>query len=420
MNAAPGAVALAAALERRERRAGHVLRECLERIAGHEAELQAFAHLDAAPALARARQLDAGSVAGPLHGLPIGVKDLLDTADLPTAYGSPIWQGHRPRADAAVVSGCRAAGAVIPGKTVTTEFAAFTPGPTRNPHRLERTPGGSSSGSAAAVAAGLLPLALGTQTAASIVRPAAYCGVVGFKPTFGLVPRAGLKLQSDTLDTIGGFAASVEDVALLAAVLTGDASMRAVAGDASAARIGLFRGPHWESVGADVQALFARVARRIGDEVSAPPGFAALTALQIDVMQHEAARNLAWERQQHPAQLSERLRTMLDAGASIDGAAHRRHLDAIRDARRRADALFARHDLLLAPSAAAEAGPIAEGTGDPLFGRAWSLLGLPCLHLPLGVGAGGLPIGLQLIGAAGDDARLLQAGAWLHQTLREV
>ena len=250
-NAFATATALAAALSRREVSAERVLRDCLERIDAREPGLRAFAHLDPAPALVRARQLDAGAVTGPLHGLPLGVKDLFDTADLPTGYGSPIWHGHRPRADAGVVAACRAAGALIPGKTVTTEFAAFTAGPTRNPHDPGRTPGGSSSGSAAAVAAGLLPLALGTQTAASIVRPAAYCGIVGFKPSAGLVGRAGVKLMSDTLDTVGGFARTVEDVALLAAVLTGDDGLRLGKGgiasataDASAARVGLFRGPH--------------------------------------------------------------------------------------------------------------------------------------------------------------------------------
>ena len=421
------ATALAAALSRRELGAEQVLRDCLERIDQREPELHAFAHLDPAPALARARQLDAGAVTGPLHGLPLGVKDLFDTADLPTAYGSAIWHGHQPRTDAGVVAACRAAGALIPGKTVTTEFAAFTAGPTRNPHHAGHTPGGSSSGSAAAVAAGLLPLALGTQTAASIVRPAAYCGIVGFKPSAGLIGRAGVKLMSDTLDTVGGFARTVEDVALLAAVLTGDEGLRlgdgagfgatAGAADASGARVGLFRGPHWDVVGDDVRALWEGVARRMGREVASPDWFAPLTALQIDVMQHEAARSLAWEHANRSAQLSDRMRALLDTGAAIDGGAHRRNIEATRIARRRAETLFEHHDVLLAPSAAGEAGLWEEGTGDPLFGRAWTLLGLPCLHLPLGVGATGLPIGLQVVGAMGDDARVLRAGAWLQRLL---
>lgn len=413
------AVELAAALARRELSAEALWRETCARIAEREPALQAFASLDVDAVLAQARALDAAAPRGPLHGLPLGVKDLIDAAGWPSAYGSPVWAGHRPRADAAAVAACRAAGALVAGKTVTTEFATFTPGPTRNPHDTGRTPGGSSSGSAAAVAAGLLPLALGTQTAGSIVRPAAYCGVVGFKPTLGRVARAGIKLQSDSCDTIGGLARSVEDVALLAAVLTGDDAL-CVSQPAPPRRLGLFRGPHWDRVDADVQALWQRVAARAGAaEVDAPTWFAPLTALQAEVMQHEAARNLAWEHAHHRAQLSERLQAMLDGGAAIDGARHAANLAAVLQARCRAETLFGGHDLLLAPSTAGEAVPIEEGTGDPLYCRAWSLLGLPCLHLPLGRGAHGLPIGLQLVGRAGDDARVLHAGAWLHARLRD-
>jgi Asp-tRNA(Asn)/Glu-tRNA(Gln) amidotransferase A subunit family amidase len=209
-------------LANRELSAEALMRACLDRIAEREAEVQAFVHLDADAALAQARAVDAGPWRGPLHGLPLGVKDLFDTASLPTGYGSPLYAGHHPVADAAAVALCREAGALLPGKTVTTEFAYFHPGATRNPRHLGHTPGGSSSGSAAAVADSMLPLALGTQTAASIIRPAAYCGVVGYKPTHGRVPRAGVKSLSDTLDTVGGFARSVRDVALLGAVLTGD------------------------------------------------------------------------------------------------------------------------------------------------------------------------------------------------------
>ncbi len=212
----------AALLARRELSAEDLTRACLDRTAECDGEVRAFAHLDPDAALAQARALDAGAVRGPLHGLPLGVKDLFDTFDLPTAYGSPLYAGHRPAADAAAVALCREAGAVVMGKTVTTEFAYFHPGPTRNPRHLAHTPGGSSSGSAAAVADCMLPLALGTQTAGSIIRPAAYCGVVGYKPTTGRVPRAGVKSLSDTLDAVGGFGRCVLDVALLGAVLTGD------------------------------------------------------------------------------------------------------------------------------------------------------------------------------------------------------
>jgi len=198
-------------LARRELRAEDLARACLDRVAERDAAVHAFAHIDADAVLAQARELDAGAVRGPLHGLPLGVKDLIDTADLPTAYGSAIYAGHRPAADAAAVALCRAAGALVFGKTVSTEFAFFQPGATCNPHQLEHTPGGSSSGSAAAVADLMLPLALGTQTAGSIIRPAAFCGVVGYKPSFGRVPRAGVKGLSDGLDVVGGFARHVRD-----------------------------------------------------------------------------------------------------------------------------------------------------------------------------------------------------------------
>lgn len=412
------AVELIRLLTRRELRAEDLMRDCLERIAEREPELRAFAHLDPDAALARARLLDTGPVAGLLHGLPVGVKDILDTADMPTAYGSPIWAGHRPRADAAAVATCRAAGAVFPGKTVTTEFATFAPGPTRNPHDPSRTPGGSSSGSAAAVAAGLLPLALGTQTAASIVRPAAYCGVVGFKPSFGRVSRSGLKLQSDTLDTIGGFAGSVEDVALLAAVLCSDVGLLVGSHEAAPSRLGLFRGPHWDTTGRDVRELWERVTRIVGTEAPAPAWFAPLTDLQAEVMQHEAASSLGWECHDHRGDLSVGVRALLGAGRAISGARHGRNLAAVQAARRMAESLFEKHDLLLAPSTAGEAGAFHEGTGDPLFCRAWTLLGLPCLHLPLAAGGAGLPVGLQLVGRFGDDARVLEVGAWLHRRLR--
>ena len=417
-------------LTRRELRAVDLMQECLERIAEREPQLRAFVHLDPDAALAAARALDAGPVRGLLHGLPFGVKDLFDTRDMPTAFGSPIYAdpGQRSRSDAAAVALCRAAGAIAIGKTVTTEFATFEPGPTRNPHAAERTPGGSSSGSAAAVADHLLPLALGTQTAASIVRPAAYCGVVGFKPSFGRVPRAGMKLLSESLDTVGGFGRSVDDVALLASVLTGEALRPA--GDEAAAglRVGLFRGPQWTLVSSDTEQLWERVTSRAAapavaggktSDVAMPSGFDSLVALQTDMMAFEAARSLAHERLHHANQLSKKLTLLLDTGLALSGTAHNANLIAARQWRRRIEALFERHDVLIAPSAAGEAGLASDGTGDPVFGRAWTLLGLPCLHLPLGVGIHGLPIGLQLIGRPNGDAALLQAGAWLHPRLKD-
>jgi Asp-tRNA(Asn)/Glu-tRNA(Gln) amidotransferase A subunit family amidase len=420
-----GAVDLAQSLARRELRAQDVVRACLDHIAEREPTVQAFTHLAADAALAAARQLDEGPLRGPLHGLPLGVKDLFDTHDMPSGYGSSIYAGHRPSSDAAVVATCRGAGAVVIGKTVSTEFATFQPGPTRNPHDLHCTPGGSSSGSAAAVADSMLPLALGSQTAGSIIRPAAYCGVVGFKPSYGLVPRAGMKLLSESLDTVGGFARSVADVAWLVSVLTGDDSLCLTDTPPPAHAVGWFEGPHWLAVGSSTQALWQRVINKVAtlmpgsSALPVPAWFESLHTLQADVMLHEAAQSLSYERLHHGTQLSARLTAMLQEGLTITGATHADNLVSLHVLRLRAASLFERHRLLIAPSAAGEAGPAGEGTGDPLFCRAWTLLGLPCLHLPLGLGDRGLPIGLQLIGRYGDDARVLQVGAWLHHALHD-
>ena len=410
---------LATRLQRREIGAEALLRDCLERIAEREPAVQAFAHLDADQALAQARALDAGPLRGLLHGLPLGVKDLIDTADLPTAYGSAVYAGHRPAADAAAVALAREAGAVVAGKTVTTEFAYFHPGTTRNPHALARTPmhtpGGSSSGSAAAVADHMLPLALGTQTAASIIRPAAFCGVVGYKPSWGRVPRGGIKSLSESLDTVGGFGRCVGDVALLGAVLTGDTRLLQPH-DGSTPRVALCRTPDWPQADADTQAAFALAAQRLGPSAQLreawPAALPDLVPLQKSIMAFEMARSLSHERTQHRARLSARLLALMDEGMAIDGATHAAHQAQAALARQQAQALFDGVDVLLAPSAIGTAPAGLDATGDPLFCRGWTLLGLPCIHLPFTQGANGLPVGLQLVGRHGDDARLLAAADW--------
>jgi len=411
----------AALLARRELKSEDLVRACLERISERDGELHAFTQLDPVSALAQARALDAGPVRGPLHGLPIGVKDLFDTADLATSYGSAIYAGHRPAIDAASVALCREAGAVVMGKTVTTEFAYFQPGPTRNPHNPLHTPGGSSSGSAAAVADRMLPLALGTQTAGSIIRPAAYCGVVGYKPSHGLVSGAGVKSLSQTLDVVGGFGRSVRDVGLLGSVLTGDARLASL-GESAAPRIGLFQTPAWPQADADTQRAWELATKALASHTEAcqdaalPPDFGELIQLQKEVMAFEMARALSHERLRHRARLSERLLALLDEGMAIAGATHTSHLARTADWRLRIDALFERHDVLLTPSATGEA-PAGMATGDPLFCRSWSLLGLPSVHLPFTAGAKGLPIGLQLVGRFGADHELLAAAHWVHERL---
>jgi Asp-tRNA(Asn)/Glu-tRNA(Gln) amidotransferase A subunit family amidase len=409
-------------LARRELAAVDLVRACLARIDEREAEVQAFVQLDADGALARARTLDAGPVTGLLHGLPLGVKDVFDTADLPSAWGSPIYAGRQPLADAAAVALCREAGAIVVGKTVTTELANMFPGATRNPRNLEHTPGGSSSGSAAAVADCMLPLAIGTQTAGSLIRPAAFCGVVGYKPSSNRAPRAGIKSLSDTLDTVGGFARSVRDAALLGAVLTGDARLAdaALFEAVTPPRIGLCRTPDWPEADADTHAAWAQAEAALSPHASDVPWPAALdglVALQKSVQAFETARSLAFERLHHFDRLSEPLRALIDSGLAIPGSDHARHLQATARARSAAKALFADHDVLLAPSSIGEAPAGLHATGDPVFCRGWTLLGLPAIHLPFARGRRGLPVGLQLIGPFGQDHRLLAAARWVHQRL---
>jgi len=412
----------AALLARRELRAVDLVRACLDRVAERDGEVHAFAHIDPDAALAQAHALDAGALRGPLHGLPLGVKDLFDTAELPTAYGSAIYAGQRPRADAAAVALCREAGALVLGKTVTTEFAYFNPGPTCNPHNLAHTPGGSSSGSAAAVADRMLPLALGSQTAGSIIRPAAYCGVVGYKPSYGRVPRAGVKSLSEALDTLGGFGRSVRDVALLGAALTGDARLSDGLA-ATAPRIGMCGTPEWPNADVDTQRIWAEATAALAPyaasvtEVALSADLPDLVALQKAVMAFEMSRALSHERLHHREALSERLRALLDDGLAISGEQHATHLARMAAAQRRIDALFDRFEVLLAPSATGEAPAGIAATGDPLFCRGWTLLGLPCVHLPFARGSHGLPIGLQAVGRWGQDHRLLANAQWVHERL---
>ncbi|MEK9950586.1 MAG: amidase [Curvibacter sp.] len=418
-----GAAQAVALLQRRELKAEDLVRACLERVAARNDDIHAFTQVDAVSALAQARALDAGPVRGLLHGLPLGVKDLFDTTDLPTAYGSAVYAHHRPAADAASVTLCREAGAVVLGKTVTTEFAYFTPGPTVNPHNALHTPGGSSSGSAAAVADHMVPLALGTQTAGSIIRPAAYCGVVGYKPSLGRVVHAGVKSLSPTLDVIGGFGRSVEDAALLGAVLTGDLRLLDTPMHGTL-RIGLFPSPSWPEADADTQKTWTQATQALArnsdhcQDLALAQDFGELIQLQKDVMSYEMARSLSFERLRHREALSPALQALLDTGMAISGAQHAAHLQRTADWRLRIDALFERHDVLLTPSTTGAAPEGLAATGDPLFCRSWSLLGLPAVHLPLLRNAKGLPVGLQLVGRMSEDHKLLAAARHIHDKLR--
>ena len=416
---------LAQLLQRREVSAEQVVRACLTRIEEREPLVHAWTHLAPDAALAQARALDAGALRGPLHGVPVGVKDLFDTADMPTSYGSPIYAGQRPAADAAVVAMCRAAGAIVLGKTVTTEFATFHPGKTHNPHRPGHTPGGSSSGSAAAVADRMVPLAFGTQTAASVIRPAAFCGVVGFKPSYGSSTRAGIKNLSETLDTVGLFARSVTDAALFAQVITGD--RRLALPEAAPAmkdlRIGVCRTFEWTHADPDSVAALERGGQLLAEagarvaQYELPSMLSSAMPLQVDIMAYEAAASLAAERLQHPGLLSAALMTLLDAGMRISTARHQSNLAAAEQARAAIDRCFGEHDVLIAPSTVGVAPAGIDRSGDPVFCRMWTLLGLPCIHLPFATGAHGLPVGLQVVGRFRHDAALLGAARWIHGAL---
>jgi amidase len=408
----------------REITAEQLARACLARIEEREAAVGAWIHIDPDAVLAQARQLDASPVRGPLHGLPVGVKDLIDTADMPTAYGSPVYVGHRPRADAACVALARAAGALVLGKTVTTEFAWFYPGKTANPHNALHTPGGSSSGSAAAVADCMVPLAYGTQTAGSVIRPASYCGIVGYKPTHGTLPRAGIKPLSDSLDTLGTLTRTVADAALFVSAVSG----RELAPKrlAQAPRIGLCRTHEWNAaLPATVAAVehaataLARAGAKL-TEITLPQIFAKATQAQIDIMNYEIYAALACERLQQYAGLSDKLKQLLEGARQCNAA----HYDAaqalVASCRSQLEDVFADADVLLAPSAPGEAPAGLAATGDPIFCRMWTALHVPAINLPCSLGPLGLPVGVQIIGRRGDDARALAVADWVHQRIAPV
>ena len=407
---------------------------CLARIQETEPQVQAWAHLDPDHARAQARAADEwrreGHPIGPLHGVPVGIKDIIDTADYPTENGTVLHAGRTPARDAAVVSALRAAGAIVLGKTVTTELAAYAPGKTRNPHDPAHTPGGSSSGSAAAVAAGMVPLAVGSQTNGSVIRPAAFCGVYGFKPTHGLIPRTGVLGLSRTLDTLGLFARTLEDVALGAEAVVGfeerdpDSRPRArIPFEAVLAEepplppmLALVRTSRWERTQPETREAFSEVATLLGDrleEVELTQSEEAFEWHRV-IMEAEMAASLDREWSQGRDRLSPPLQSQLERGRQIRALEYQ-----LARARARAFAdglveLFQqRYDAILTPSAPGPAPRGLDSTGDPSFCTLWTLTGMPAVTLPLLQGAGGLPMGIQLVGPRYGDARLLRTARWL-------
>lgn len=399
---------------------------CLHRIELREEAVQAWEWLDPTLALEQAYRCDHEAPLGPLHGVPVAVKDIFDTADMPTGCGSPIYEGRRPQADADSVRHLREAGAVILGKTVTTEFATFKPGKTRNPHDPERTPGGSSSGSAAAVADGMVPLAFGSQTVGSVIRPASFCGVVGFKADYGRFNLLGMKPLASRLDSLGFFARSVRDVALFADAVAGRADAGMLTVPNSPPRVALVRTAQWhQAEPASQQAVEATASLLVEsgaelDEPALPAEFADLPEVQNLIFTAGAAEALAGEWRDHRDQLSPQLCAVIEEGLAhgpADLAAAETTADRCRN---HMDELFETYDFVLAPAVPGEAPTGLDRTGDPLFSRMWTLLHGPCLSLPGHRGENGMPVGVQLVGRRGGGDRLLAWADWLAERMPAV
>ena len=411
---------------------------CLQRIDEREGDIQAWAHLDPHLAMTQAESLDthrrAGRSLGPLHGLPLGIKDIIDTRDMPTENGNALDAGRRPEADAWLVSRLRAAGAVILGKTVTTECAYLAPAKTHNPHDLQRTPGGSSSGSAAAVASGMVPFAIGTQTGGSVIRPASFCGVVGFKPSFGLIPRSGVLRTSRRLDTLGTFARTIEDVALLTEVLAGcdpgdpDTAPQATPRLLDLARseppvtpqLAFVRTPAWSEVSPDCAEGFGELIAALGDqcdEVELPGIFAEAGIAHRRIMLAEIAHNLRRYYDRGADRLAAETRAAIEEGRTISAADYLAALDWRDTLYAGLEEVFERYDAIVTPAAPGEAPVGLDSTGSAVFNSLWTLLGVPAVTLPLLTGANGMPVGVQLIGPRLNDGQLLRSARWLANTI---
>ncbi|MDP4595219.1 MAG: amidase [Beijerinckiaceae bacterium] len=418
--------------------AEQLMEACLARIADRDPQLHAFAHIDPQRAMKLARQADAcrgqGIGTGPLHGVPVAIKDVIDTGELPTEYGSQIFAGRQAAEDAACVRQLRQAGAIVIGKTVTTELASLTAGPTRNPHDPDHTPGGSSSGSAAAVATGMVPLALGTQTAGSVLRPAAYCGIYGFKPTFGLISRAGVLMQSHTLDTVGVLARTIEDIGLAVDCMSAQDPADKDCWPRSSGRLldilaqeppvppllAFCKTPVWDHAEPDMQDALAELSAELGDrceQVDLPPAFDDIAETQALIQWAENGWYYGPLYDRAKDQLSKGMQQRLETGFATSA---REYLHAVN----RRDILYAaledvfqRFDAIICPAAPGPAPKFEEGTGSPIFNGFWTYLGVPTLSMPL-LEANGMPMGVQLIGPRRDDGRLLRTARWLERRLQ--
>ena len=409
--------------------------DCLARIEEFEPTLHAWAHLDADYARRQADALDrhrkTGKPLGPLHGVPVGVKDIVDTTGLPCELGSPVYAGRKPGRDAALVAKLRQAGAVVMGKTVTTEFASYHPAATANPHDPAHTPGGSSSGSAAAVAAHMVPGAIGSQTNASVIRPASFCGIVGFKPSRGVIGRTGVMTQSQSLDQMGVFTRSIGDAALLADALAGfdekdpethppgaHPGLAQVAAEPVpvAPRLAFVKPPMWDKAEPAMRTAIGELAEALGDRadwVALPDAFENAVRWHATVMEAEIARNFHRECETGGDAVSEAFRAIAERGRGHAATAYIAALEARDGLNGLLSEIFETYDAIVTPSAPGEAPVGLETTGDPIFGTIWTYLGLPALSLPLFRGENGMPMGAQLAGKPGDDGRLLRTANWV-------
>ena len=419
------ATTLVRLIEGGELTAEAVVRSCLDRIAEREPVVRAWSHLAGEEALAVACELDRSGRKNLLHGVPFGLKDIFDTADMPTTYGSPIYVGCRPAADSSAAALPRAAGGILLGKTVTTEFANRHPGPTTNPHDPDFSPGGSSSGSAAAVADFMVPLAIGTQTGGSVIRPAAYCGVVGFKSSFGLFPPAGMRINTEALDTVGIMARSVGDIALFRAAMTAISYTPPTVLE-TAPRLGLCRGPHLDDAQPEGRTVLETAADRLASagamvrDTELPQECAEADDIQRTLGSFEGLRNHMPELYRHEALLSRELRDeKISQGRRLTLDDFRSACRGAERARVAAREWAGSFDAILTLSAPGQAPRGLASTGSAIFNSLWTQLWMPCLTLPAGKGPDGLPVGIQLVGRRHDDARLLAVGLWVESRLNQ-
>lgn len=400
-----------------------VAQEFIADVKARDTDIKAFVSFDPEPALAAAKRIDAGPKDGPLTGVPIAVKDVFATAQLPTEFGSPIYRGNREAADAACVALACEAGALVLGKSVTTEFATVHPGVTRNPHDLTRTPGGSSSGSAASVGAGMAMLGYGTQTAGSTIRPASYCGIAGFKPTFGVTPRAGLKLVSESLDTVGFLGRNLDDTVLFAECSSGR-PFRHAQQRTSPPKLAVCRTKEWSHAEDYTIAAVEGTAdalREAGADVGAitlPPEFDPLADAQWDVLAYEGRQALNYERKNFPEKCSETLHKIMTTGAGVSYERYAQALALFAECQARFDAIMEEEglDAVIVPAGPGEAPIGLDHTGDPILNRCWTALYVPCITLPLHKGPNGMPLGIQFVGRKGRDMDLVGVCDWVDTT----